>query len=237
MKSLVLVVDDEPRMVDLIGIALEGQNFDWVGATTADEAIDVLLNRQVDLMISDVLMPGESGIELCRRIRQFSQLPIILVTALGATDERIRGLEAGADDYMAKPFSPRELALRVQAVLRRRGIPASDPRESAVRQIGDIALDPGSLQVHVAGERVRLSRGEFRLLWYLSERVGQTVAWDELFAAMGDDVEPFGGREAVRAAVYRLRVKLGDPSGQPKHLLTDRGRGYRLVNPKDITGL
>lgn len=230
MSALILIVDDEPRMIDMIGIALESQGLSWLGAHSASEAYDAVLNHPVDLVVLDIMMPGQSGLEFCRRVRETSALPIILVTALGSTHERIAGLEAGADDYITKPFSPRELALRVQAVLRReRGAPQAEPAEALRRQVGDLVLDAGSLGVHIAGRRVRVSPGEFKMLWLLSERPGQTYGWRELFAAMGADGLPFGGREAVRTAVYRLRTKLGDSPQAPRHLLTDRGRGYRLV--------
>lgn len=236
MNARVLIVDDEPRMVELVGVALESQHLDWLGAASAAEAVDVLLNHQVDLMILDIMLPGESGLELCRRVRASSDIPIVLVTALGSTEERIAGLEAGADDYVVKPFSPRELALRAQAVLRRdRSAPAPDAVGGLQRQVGDLVLDAASLQLTVAGRRVHLSPGEFKMLWLLSDQPGQTVGWRELFAASGEGVVPFGGREAVRTAVYRLRAKLGDDPKMPRHLLTDHGRGYRLIAGDGIT--
>lgn len=238
MSPHALVVDDEPRMAELMGLALESQGFTWSGATTADEALDALLNRQVDLLVLDIMLPGESGLDLCRRIRASSPLPIILVSALGTTEERIAGLEAGADDYVPKPFSPRELALRAQALVRREPL-RHEARPGALRRdVGVLSLDAGTLQLTVAGRRVHVSAGEFKMLWLLAEHPGQTVSWQELFAAMADAPSVFGGQRAVRTAIYRLRTKLGDSPRAPRHLLTDRGRGYRLVGGNyDVTGV
>lgn len=237
MSQLVLIVDDEPSMLVITGVALEARGLDWVGAGTAAEALDVLLNRPVDLVVLDIMLPGQSGLELCRAIRARSDIPIILVTALGSTTERIAGLEAGADDYVTKPFSPRELALRVAAVLRRERVhPASGIADPSRRQVGDLILDAAAVQVSLGARRLHVSAGEFRLLWALAEVPGQTMGWRELFAAMGEGTSAFSGREAVRTAIYRLRARLGDSPRQPSRLLTDRGRGYRLVAP-DITGL
>ncbi|MDO4783901.1 MAG: response regulator transcription factor [Propionibacteriaceae bacterium] len=237
MSPHALVVDDEPRMAELMGLALESHGFTWSGARDADEALEVLINRQVDLLVLDVMLPGESGLDLCRRIRASSSLPIILVSALGTTDERIAGLEAGADDYVPKPFSPRELALRAQALVRREPVRPDPPPDALRRDVGALSLDAGTLQLTVAGRRVHVSAGEFKMLWLLAEHPGRTVSWQELFAVMADAPSVFGGQRAVRTAIYRLRTKLGDSPQSPQHLLTDRGRGYRLAGGGHITGV
>lgn len=233
-----LIVDDEPRMIELMGLALESQGFTWAGAATADEAMDALLNQRVDLLVLDVMLPTESGLDLCRRIRTASPLPIILVSALGTTAERIAGLEAGADDYVPKPFSPRELALRARALVRREPIRHDGQTDALRRDVGALSLDAGTLQLTVAGRRVHVSAGEFRMLWLLAENPGHTVSWQSLFAAMAAAPDAFGGQRSVRTAIYRLRAKLGDSPREPRHLLTDRGRGYRLVSGEgEITGV
>lgn len=228
MRTCILVVDDEPAMTELVGVALEAQGLDWVAAHDAASAVDVALNQRIDLIVADIMMPGESGLDLCRRVKAVSTMPVVLVSALGTTDERIAGLEAGADDYIAKPFSPRELVLRVQAVLRRERARTPDSG-AALRTVGDLGLDASALAVTVRGGRVHVSAGEFRMLWLLAERPGETVHWRDLFEAMGEGTPSFGGRGAVRTAVYRLRGKLEDSPDSPRRLLTDHGRGYRLV--------
>lgn len=231
MGPRVLVVDDEPRMVELIGLALESQGLTWSGAADADEAMEALLNQRFDLLVLDVMLPGESGLDFCRRIRTVSELPIVLVSALGTTEERIAGLEAGADDYISKPFSPRELALRVHALLRREKLHRESSGDTLQRSIGEISLDARRLRLTVRGQPVHLSAGEFKMLWLLSEHLGQTVGWRELFQAMTNgDVGGYGAQQAVRTAIYRLRAKLGDSPNAPRHLFTDHGRGYRLVS-------
>lgn len=225
----VLVVDDEPQMIQLVRIALRAQGFQTLAASSALEAWHCLRENRVCVVVLDVMMPGESGVDLCRRLREFSEVPIILLTALGREEERIAGLEAGADDYLVKPFSPRELALRV-AVLARRGGGTAQPLSSGpVHTVGSLRLEAGVQQAMVSGRPVHMSSSEFRMLWLMSEHVGETVSWHDLHAALGENADAVGERELVRTAIYRLRARLGDNLSAPRFILTDRGRGYRLV--------
>lgn len=225
----VLVVDDEPQMVRLVGLALRAQGFDTIQASSAVDAWQVLRTHAVSVVVLDVMMPGESGVDLCRRIRELSDVPIVLLTARGLESERVGGLEAGADDYVVKPFSPRELALRVAALARRAAGHEQPIREGAVRVIGRLRLEAGAQLVQLDDRQVRVSPGEFRLLWRMAERAGETVSWNELHAALGESSDAVGERELVRTAIYRLRGKLEVDSASPALILTHRGRGYRLV--------
>lgn len=227
-RPMVLVVDDEPQMRQLVRYALAAQEIDCEFAWDAASAWALLQERPFSVLVLDVMMPGESGISLCRRLREVSDIAIVLLTALGSEDERVAGLEAGADDYVVKPFSPRELALRVAALARRASTPVPLAR-GAVRTVGELRLEAGAQQVHIGERPVRLTPSEFRMLWMMAGRVGETVTWRELHEAMAVVDARVGERELVRTAVYRLRAKLGDDPANPRFVLTDRGRGYRLI--------
>ena len=226
--STILVVDDEPRMLAMIEVALEAAGHDVLTAGDAVRAWQVLTEQPVDLVVLDVMLPGTSGVQLCRRVREHSDTPVVLLSALGEATERVVGLEAGADDYLAKPFSPRELVLRISAVLRRSPEPKTRPIVATRRTVSDLTLD-AALGLARRGDRdLHLTPGEFRLLWLLTDRPGSTVGVDQLLEALGHGTDRWGGRAALRTAVYRLRGKIEDP-GHPPRILTEHGRGYRFV--------
>lgn len=228
-EQRILLVDDEPRMVELLTFALEAAGYQVRTAADAERAWEVVRSEPVALVVLDVMLPGPmSGVDLCRKVREASDLPIILLTALGADGDRVRGLEAGADDYVVKPFSPRELVLRIGAVLRRAAAAPATP-SGTERSVGDLHLDAARSRALGAGRDLHLSPSEFKLLWTLAEQPGRTVGWADLSAALGQASGQRGGRHAVRTAIYRLRGKLGDDPHNPRHILSDHGRGYRLV--------
>lgn len=225
--AVVLVVDDEPRMVSMLQLALDAAGHRTLAAATADAAWDILSTAPVDLVVLDVLLPDSSGIELCRRVRETSDVPIILVTALGDTVDRVVGLEAGADDYIAKPFSPRELVLRVAAILRRSADRTRRPVVHTRRAAGRVVLD-AALSLGRLGDRdLHLTPTEFKLLWLLAERPGgrspSTCSPMRWGTTMRVDA-----RAALRTAVYRVRGKLEEPGGGAE-IESEHGRGYRLV--------
>lgn len=228
--STILVVDDEPRMVAMIALALEAAGHDVLTARDAAAAWQVLTERPIGLVVLDVMLPGTSGLQLTRRIREHSSTPVVLLTALGSAPERVEGLEAGADDYLSKPFSPRELVLRIGAVLRRNEGRASRPIVTTRRTVADIVLD-AALGLARRGDRdLHLTPGEFRLLWLLTDRPGATVGGDQLLEALGHVTDRWGGSAALRTAVYRLRGKIEVPGHGPV-IVTEHGRGYRFVAP------
>ncbi|MBW3086552.1 Transcriptional regulatory protein SrrA [Austwickia sp. TVS 96-490-7B] len=227
---VVLVVDDEPRMSSLIGFTLETHGMRVYTAADTGHAWNLVCSHRVDLVVLDVMMPGESGLHFCRRIREQYDIPVILLTALAEIDHRVAGLEAGADDYVSKPFSPRELALRVSAVLRRHdcGDPCGNGAQK--RRLGSLSLDLRRHRVTAGGREVHLAPGEFLLLMALSDRVGRTVDPMDLIEAMGHARDHTGAASVVKTAVYRLRAKLDRVEGAPS-VVSDRGVGYRLVIP------
>lgn len=226
--ATVLVVDDEPRMLAMLELALEAAGYDVRTAPDARAAWEVLTAHPVALVVLDVMLPGASGLDLCRRIREHAGTPVILLTALSASDERVAGLEAGADDYLTKPFSPRELVLRVGAILRRTGGRSPQPLISTRRTVGELSLDAALALARRGDQDLHLTPAEFRLLWLLTDRPGATVPADQLLEALGHDSDRWGGRAALRTAVYRLRGKIEDPGHEPR-IVTEHGRGYRFV--------
>lgn len=230
-SPLVLVVDDDPRMIEMIQIALEAAGYGTVTASDATAAWDLLAEQAVSLVVLDVMMPGVNGVELCARIREHSDIPVILLTARGAGADRVEGLEAGADDYVVKPFSPRELVLRVGAILRRGEQRQQRPVASTRRAVGSLRLDAVQGAAHRDGRDLRLTPGEFRLLWLVTERPGVVVEADLLLQALGHESDYWGGRAALRTAVYRLRGKLETSSDARPWIVNEHGRGYRFDPP------
>jgi DNA-binding response OmpR family regulator len=224
-----LVAEDEPQMAAIVAFALETQGFRVQTVHNGGDALAAIEAGGLDLAILDVMLPRVDGLELCRRIRERGALPVIMLTARTSIDDVIAGLEAGADDYVAKPFHPRELALRATALLRR-ATPAPGTSPSSVRPItvGALRVDAARHEVLLDGAIVHVTSNEFRLLHALAIHAGEVCSWEQLLHdAWGVEVWD-GGREMVKAAVYRLRQKLHDDPSEPRVIEAVRGVGYRL---------
>ena len=222
----VLAVDDEPRYLRLMRLNLEASGFSFVGVGSAEEAIDLLVQGGFDLVLLDVRMPGIDGFELLRDLREFSDVPVIFVTALGEEDDKVRGLKLGADDYLTKPFGAPELLARVEAVLRRYQGGVAE----AMVALGDIRIDLSQRRVFRGDAEVRLSRTEFRLLACLVRHLGKVVPQDQLIHEVwGHSYDE--GFEGLRVYVYRLRHKLEANPDQPALLQTFPGVGYIVQRP------
>lgn len=219
-----LVVDDEAQMVSIVAFALESQGFKAVEARSAEQAWRILSESSVDLVVLDVMLPGASGVHLCERIRSTSDVPVILLTARDQEDDRLKGLLAGADDYVTKPFSPRELALRAAAVVRRtRGCRGA---AAGILINGPLRVDPGRRAARLSGRDLHLSDVEFKLLTALARRAGEVVGWRTLLNEVWATGEVGGGRDMIKTAIYRLRQQLGQ--GADELILTERGVGYLM---------
>jgi len=220
-----LVVDDDPRLRDLLRRFLEREGFRVTAAGDAAEARHLLKLMHFDLIVLDVMMPGESGLELTEAVRRERDIPVVLLTARGAPEDRIAGFERGADDYLAKPFEPRELLLRIRTILRRLAAPAAQPSPAGPVRLGEATFDParGLLMRH--GEPVRLTSGEAALLGALAARAGETLTREDLAAALGQEEQ---GERAIDVQVTRLRRKIEPDPREPAFLQTVRGRGYVL---------
>ena len=216
----ILVVDDDDRIRGLLKRYLQERGFRVSAAPNAAKALSTLNSLAFDLLILDVMMPGMDGFELTSAVRKLGDTPILLLTARGDAEDRIRGLSLGADDYLAKPFEPEELVLRINAILRR-----ARPAVAAIRRVefGDWSFDVQRESLTRAGDPVRLTGGEAALLAALAASAGQTVSRYSLSERTG------GGERAVDVQVTRLRRKIETDPKEPMHLQTVRGEGYRLV--------
>ncbi len=228
MAQTILVVDDEPHIVRLVRAYLEEAGFRVVTASDGQEALYVARHEKPDLVVLDVLMPRMDGLEFTRHIRRERDIPIIMLTARAEETDRIVGLELGADDYVTKPFSPKEVVARVRAVLRRI---QPQPTPSAVLETGPITLDRDTHTVTVSGQPVELTLTEFSILETLMTTPGRVFSRAELLeAAQGIAFEAY--ERTVDVHVKNLRRKLEPDPAHPRYILTVRGVGYRL--PSEI---
>lgn len=217
----ILVVDDDTRLRQLLGKYLGDSGFRVTVAEDAQDARAKMGSIAFDLIVLDLMMPGESGLELTRSLRQTSDVPILMLTAMGEPGDRITGLEHGADDYLSKPFEPRELVLRITSILRRAPAPAPAVTEA---RLGDVVFDLTREELSRSGQRIRLTDAETRLLKALAENPGAILGRDELTRRLA----PGGGERTIDVQVNRLRRKIEPDPRLPRYLQTVRGRGYRL---------
>ena len=222
----VLVVDDDPLLVRLVRTHLEKNGYRVLAAADGEQALEVAANELPDLVVLDLMLPKLDGFEVCRRIREFSLVPVIMLTARGEPVDRLRGFEMGADDYLAKPFVPAELLARVRAVLRRSQQATSAATPSVVR-CGDIAIDLLRRRVTVRDEGVKLTATEFRLLQHLAVNAGKVLSHTELLTTVWGS-EYRDDRDYLWAYVRHLRRKLERDSEHPVHILSQPGFGYVL---------
>jgi DNA-binding response OmpR family regulator len=222
----VLVVDDEPIVRDVVVRYLEREGYRTLAAADGAEAQRLVERQAPSLVVLDVMLPGVGGLELCRWIRSRSQTPIVMLTALGEETDRIVGLELGADDYITKPFSPRELAIRVRNLMRRASQPTATTTEKVT--FADVVIDPGAREVHKGGEAVVLTLKEFDLLVFFASNPRQVFSRDQLMDRV------WGYQSAldtgtVTVHIRRLRKKIEDDASRPRHLETVFGAGYRFT--------
>ena len=224
--ALILVVEDDARLRALLQRYLGENGFRVVTAENAAEARDRLRFLQPDLMVLDVMMPGETGLALTEALRaEKSDIPILLLTARGAPEDRIAGLEAGADDYLPKPFEAKELLLRIRAMLRRISAPVVVMPSEGPVQLGALSFDAGRGELRGPGGVVRLTGGEAALLVALARRPNEVLSREDIAAALDMDE---AGERAIDVQVTRLRRKIESDPREPRFLHTVRGRGYTL---------
>jgi len=223
----VLLIEDDPRLASLTRDYLERHGLVVSVARDGQAGLDEALRFRFDLILLDLMLPGVPGLEVCRRVRERSDVPVIMITARGEEADRVLGLELGADDYVPKPFSARELLARIHAVLRRaRG--QSGPRRDVVT-VGDLELDPAAHRATHRGEELQLTSYEFALLYALAERSGRVLSRETLMDLAGKSGEESFDR-SIDVHVSRLRRKLGDDPHQPRLIRTIRGLGYQLLS-------
>ncbi|TNC23808.1 response regulator transcription factor [Amycolatopsis alkalitolerans] len=223
-QGRILVVDDDETVRDVVRRYLEAGGFTVDVAGDGAAGLRSFAQRPADLVVLDVMMPGMSGLEVCRRLRETSQVPVVMLTALGEEENRIAGLQLGADDYVTKPFSPRELALRVGSVLRRARMPSVRPAPSEVAD-GDLRLQPGARQATLDGAELPLTAREFDLLAFFLGHPGVAYSRADLLEKVwGWD---FGDQSTVTVHVRRLREKIEPNPAKPTRIATVWGVGYR----------
>jgi len=221
------VVDDEPSLVRVVAGYLEHEGFVVTTAADGEQALAAARRDRPDVVVLDLMLPGIDGIEVCRQLRTFTDAYVIMLTARSEEVDTLIGLSVGADDYMTKPFSPRELTARIRSLLRRPRMSAQAGGDPAMRTIGDLSLDPQSRQVRVGQVPVELTRTEFDLLDALSERPKLAYSRRQLIERVwGSDW--FGDEHLVDIHIAHIRAKLGDDAATPRFVLTVRGVGYRM---------
>jgi two-component system response regulator RegX3 len=225
-RRRILLVEDEASITKPLAEALEREGFETTVATTATEGLELGRSSSPDLILLDLMLPDGSGFDVCRELRRTSDVPIVMLTARGDEADRIVGLEMGADDYVVKPFSAREVVARIRAVLRRAG-PSAGSESGAAIEIGDVRLDPERREVTRAGEPVELSRKEFELLHRLMQDAGSVVTRERLIEDVWD-MNWFGSTKTLDFHVSSLRRKLDDDPADPRYLHTLRGVGFRF---------
>ena len=227
MKGRVLVVDDDPGILDVVSFALRQEGFEVDEAADGAAALAEAAARPYDVIVLDVMLPGPSGIDVCRRIRSESSVPIVMLTAKDAELDRVLGLELGADDYVTKPFSTAELVSRVRSILRRRELDRAESG-STVRQVGGLKIDFPRHQVLVDGEPVHLTLSEFKLLALLAKEPDRVFTRRQIMQHLWES-DYVGDQHACDVHISNLRRKLERDPAYPERIVTVRGVGYKLV--------
>ncbi|MGC6478707.1 MAG: response regulator [Ilumatobacteraceae bacterium] len=224
MGTRILSVEDDERIRQAVKLALEDEGWIVDEAESGEVAIDIFQRHPSDVVLIDIMLPGIDGFELCRTIRRASDVPVVMVTARNDTHDIVAGLEAGADDYLTKPFAPKELSARIRALLRRTR-PSSTPHARIA--LGDLEIVPDEGKVSRGGEEVHLTKTEFRLLCELADNPGKVFSREALLDKVwGYDY--FGDGRLVDVHIRRLRTKVEADPANPRHVVTVRGLGYRL---------
>ncbi len=226
MTTKILVVEDDERIRTAVRLALEKEGWEVFEAASGEKALEIFQNQICDIVLIDIMLPGIDGFEVCRAVRRISDLPIVMVTARDDTHDVVAGLEAGADDYLTKPFAPKELSARIRALLRRVRIPTPD---LSTLEFGDLKILPDQGQIIVNGKTIHLTRTEFQLLVELASVPGRVFSREELLERVwGKDY--FGDGRLVDVHVRRLRKKIEPEDAKPRYVVTVRGFGYKLKN-------
>jgi DNA-binding response OmpR family regulator len=231
MTNNILVVDDEPRYVRLMEANLLPEGYQVIKAYDGQKAVEIVAEKQPDLVLLDVMMPGLDGFQACERIREFSNVPIIMVTAKGEEHDRVTGLDKGADDYVVKPFSATELLARVRAVLRRAQVSGSSFQQ-AIFQHGNLKIDFARAEVFKEDKMVFLSATEYRLLLQFAHNPGRILSSEDLLVNVWGP-EYRDDKEILWVSISRLRQKLEDDPRNPKHIVTRSGMGYTMPPDED----
>lgn len=226
MKERILIVDDEPRYVHLIEVNLLTEGYQVLKAYNGVQALDLISTEKLDLILLDIMMPELDGFSVCERVREFSRVPIIILSAKGEEQDRVRGLDLGADDYIIKPFSATELLARVRAVLRRANFVTENVQEPIFKH-GSLTIDLARAEVFMSGKMVFLSATEYRILLQLARSAGTVIPSEQLLRDVWGP-EYVEDKEILWVSISRLRQKLEEDPRNPRHIVTRSGVGYML---------
>ncbi len=228
MADRILMIEDDARLSDMVGEYLGGAGFRVTACGTAADGLAQLEHESYDALVLDLMLPDMDGLDVCRAVRARSDLPILMLTARGDATDRVVGLELGADDYLPKPFDPRELAARLRAILRRR----SPGRAADVLRFGRLEIDRGTRSVRLGGEERPLTSYQFALLVAFAERPGRVLSREELMdLAKGEPLEAFD--RSIDVHVSRIRAAIEDDPKRPRRIITVRGAGYVFAKIQD----
>jgi DNA-binding response OmpR family regulator len=229
-KTTILTADDDPQLLRLVARNLQFEGYDVISASDGQQALEQIEAQRPDLVLLDVMMPKMDGFTVCRNVREFSTVPIIIVTARGQDQDKIRGLDLGADDYLTKPFSVEELLARVRAVLRRAQFTSNEQSHAhrSTATFGDLVIDYAQHLVTMAGQEITLTPIEYRLLAYLAQNSGRVVTQDLLLEHVWG-TEYVGESHMLQVNINRLRRKLEADPAHPRYILTKVGIGYLLA--------
>jgi two-component system response regulator RegX3 len=230
-KPRVLVIENEESISEPLAEALEREGFATDVAATAGQGMELFRTRSPELVLLDVMLPDGDGREVLRDIRAVSRVPVVMLTARGEESDKIVGLELGADDYVTKPFSAKELVARMRAVLRRTAAPPPTDRTSL--ELGDVTMDLDTRSVTKGGQRIELTLKEFELLRMLMEQAGRVISREDLIDEVWD-TNWFGPTKTLDVHVSSLRKKLGDETASPRYIHTARGVGFRFASGQEL---
>ncbi len=230
----ILVVDDEPSILDTLTFRLRREGFEVSTAASGLEALQVFRQAQPHLVVLDVMLPDMDGLEVCRRLREQSAVPVLMLTARGDEMDRVMGLEVGADDYLVKPFSYRELLARIRALLRRLELDRQAGAGPQQLEVGAVRLDVAARRVWKGEQEVSLSSREFDLLFHLMRAAGRAIRRQELFDRVWG-VDWVGDPHTLDVHIRWLRMKLEDDPANPRYIQTIRGYGYRFAGPEEVS--
>ena len=229
----ILVIDDDTELCSLVGEYLESEGYESESVNDGERGLEKALSGDHVMVVLDVMLPGMNGFDVLRRIRDTSRIPVLLLTARGQDVDRIVGLEIGADDYLPKPFNPRELVARIRAVLRRSKNGDKNGGPPEILRVGDVELDPATRTVRQAGQTLELTSVEFNLLEVLLREAGRVVTRERLVnAVLSRKFSPFD--RSIDMHVSKVRKKLGDSEGGIEHIKTVRGVGYIFARPREV---
>lgn len=228
----IMVVDDERDILNLLEKALNIEGFrNILKVQNGMSAVNVCEEQQPDMIILDVMLPDIDGYEVCRQIRQFSRSPILFLSSKNDELDKILGLAVGGDDYVTKPFSPKEVAYRVKAQLRRAGY-MEKTSENQLLKVGDLVIDVEGCRVTKKNQMIELTAREFEILYYLAENIGRVISRERLYKAVWSE-DSFGGDNTIMVHIRHLREKVEDNPNAPQYIITMKGLGYKMVVPDE----